>query len=425
MNVIEIIKAHLSPDLIARASRFLGESEASTSKGFETGIPALLAGVLNAIEEKDKIIPIWDLIQDQQNDPEILSHLTELFDGNSKHTSNTSLGESLLAHLFEGKSTVLHSINSLAGFQNVGSAGKVLSIAAPLVLASLRNKAEISDLGMAGLLKWLLDNKQNILGSLPNGWTSQMGLIHLMYSKDHDHSGGSETSVPTSRFWWLWILAIMALVGGLWVGVKSCNQTEMVDRFTGAIKNAKAVLDSTSIEAENAAKLAKEGLDSAAQVFKSKWTALGKSINIRLGDSTLSLPEKGVELKLVEWIQNKANEIDKTTWFNFDRILFQTGSASLNKVSDEQIKNIATIMKAMPSLEFKIGGYTDNTGDPVANVKLSMERAEAVKNALVEKGIDVKRLEAEGYGPEFPAADNATEEGREQNRRVAIRVTKK
>ena len=82
-------------------------------------------------------------------------------------------------------------------------------------------------------------------------------------------------------------------------------------------------------------------------------------------------------------------------------------------------------MKAIPIVEFKIGGYTDNTGDPEENKKLSQARAEAVMNALIEQGIDASRLTAEGYGSEFPVADNKTPEGREQNRRVAIRVTKK
>lgn len=229
----------------------------------------------------------------------------------------------------------------------------------------------------------------------------------------------------SNRHWWLWVIALVFLISGLWFCVKSCNQEEIVDRFTGVIRGAAAIIDSTSIKAEDATKAAMETFDSTAQVFKSKWFALGNYINIRLGAYDLSLPEKGVELKLLDWIQNKSNEVDKTTWFNFDRILFEPGSASLNKVSSEQINNIGTILKAIPTVEFKIGGYTDNVGDPVVNQKLSLERAKTVKQALVEFGIDPKRLEAEGYGPEFPVADNATVEGREQNRRVAIRVSKK
>ena len=73
----------------------------------------------------------------------------------------------------------------------------------------------------------------------------------------------------------------------------------------------------------------------------------------------------------------------------------------------------------------KLGGYTDNIGDPAANLMLSQKRAETTMSELVKLGIDAKRLEAEGYGDKHPVADNSTEEGRQKNRRIDIRVTNK
>jgi len=73
----------------------------------------------------------------------------------------------------------------------------------------------------------------------------------------------------------------------------------------------------------------------------------------------------------------------------------------------------------------KLGGYTDNTGNPQANQKLSADRANTVMNELIRLGIDPARLAAEGYGEQFPVAPNDTEAGRAQNRRIAVRVTKK
>jgi outer membrane protein OmpA-like peptidoglycan-associated protein len=72
-----------------------------------------------------------------------------------------------------------------------------------------------------------------------------------------------------------------------------------------------------------------------------------------------------------------------------------------------------------------LGGYTDNVGKPEANVALSQSRAESVKGQLVKMGIAATRLAAEGYGEQHPVADNTTAEGRAQNRRIDIRVTKK
>lgn len=225
--------------------------------------------------------------------------------------------------------------------------------------------------------------------------------------------------------WWLWLLGTLLLVGFLWTQVQSCQQNEWSDRTKNAMHGFTAEIDSSVIKAEMAFKAAQAKFDSAGLYFQASWKRLGKMINIRLDTFNMSLPELGIELKLLEWLQSKSSVIDKNTWFNFDRILFKSGSSTLNNISDEQLDNIARIMKAMPKVEFKIGGYTDNTGDPKANLELSRARAEAVRNALIERGIAESRLTAEGYGSEHPVADNNTEEGRELNRRVAIRVTKK
>jgi outer membrane protein OmpA-like peptidoglycan-associated protein len=83
------------------------------------------------------------------------------------------------------------------------------------------------------------------------------------------------------------------------------------------------------------------------------------------------------------------------------------------------------ILKAYPTVHLKIGGYTDNVGDPAANFKLSDERAKSVRNEMIKMGVEPSRLLAEGYGEQYPVASNDTEEGRAQNRRIAVRVTKK
>ncbi len=147
--------------------------------------------------------------------------------------------------------------------------------------------------------------------------------------------------------------------------------------------------------------------------------------NYKLPDGTeLSVPKLGVEAKLVEWIQS-SNPVDKTTWFNFDRLLFATGSATLDPASHEQLSNVAAIMKAFPKVKIKLGGYTDNTGDAAANLKLSDDRAKNVMAELVKLGVDPSRMEAQGYGDQHAVGDNNTEEGRAMNRRIALRVTEK
>ena len=73
----------------------------------------------------------------------------------------------------------------------------------------------------------------------------------------------------------------------------------------------------------------------------------------------------------------------------------------------------------------KVGGYTDNVGSEAANRKLSRERAQSARRAIIVAGIPASRVSAEGYGSAHPLADNSTEEGRAQNRRTSLLITKK
>jgi len=133
----------------------------------------------------------------------------------------------------------------------------------------------------------------------------------------------------------------------------------------------------------------------------------------------------GIESGLIGSIDS-AKPVDKTTWFNFDRVTFRTGSAAIDMAkSQDQLVNLTEILMAYPKAKLKIGGYTDNVGEEAANRKLSTERAQAVRSALVAMGIADDRVEAEGYGSQHPVGDNATEEGRAQNRRIAVRVSEK
>jgi OmpA-OmpF porin, OOP family len=143
------------------------------------------------------------------------------------------------------------------------------------------------------------------------------------------------------------------------------------------------------------------------------------------GGGEIQVSASGIEKNLVGFIQDASKPVDKATWFEFDRLLFKTGSAELEPSSSAQVANIAAIMKAFPNVALKIGGYTDNVGDPKKNMTLSADRAKAAVAAIVAQGIAAARLSAEGYGDTVPLADNTTEEGRAKNRRTAARVTAK
>ena len=135
------------------------------------------------------------------------------------------------------------------------------------------------------------------------------------------------------------------------------------------------------------------------------------------------------ESKLYQFLIDPAKEIDLVDptkgWIGFDRIYFDSNKATLTNESLWQLSNVASILKRFPAAKIKIGGYTDSSGNPLANLNLSAERAKAAKAALVSLGVPADRLTSAGYGVIDNIASNDTEEGRALNRRVSLQVTQK
>jgi outer membrane protein OmpA-like peptidoglycan-associated protein len=103
-------------------------------------------------------------------------------------------------------------------------------------------------------------------------------------------------------------------------------------------------------------------------------------------------------------------------------IRFDSGDLDLTKQAQGDLLNIVNTMSQRPNMKVEVGGYTDNEGDPIVNLKLSVKRALFVKSYLVKLGIPDDRIIVQGYGSTNPVADNGTPEGRAQNRRVEISV---
>lgn len=111
-------------------------------------------------------------------------------------------------------------------------------------------------------------------------------------------------------------------------------------------------------------------------------------------------------------------------WINFDRINFETGKALLTPESAMQLGNITSILATFPRVVI-IGGYTNSTGDVLANFQLSEDRARATMRTLAGMGVTPDRLQAKDYGPKYFVKPNNTPTGRSLNRRVSIRVVSK
>jgi outer membrane protein OmpA-like peptidoglycan-associated protein len=108
----------------------------------------------------------------------------------------------------------------------------------------------------------------------------------------------------------------------------------------------------------------------------------------------------------------------------FDNLEFETGKSIIKNSSFESLSELADVLKKRSQYKLEISGHTDNVGLAAANLQLSKDRANAVKNFLIKKGIPANRLIAKGFGQTKPIADNRTEKGRQKNRRVEMKIIK-
>jgi flagellar motor protein MotB len=146
--------------------------------------------------------------------------------------------------------------------------------------------------------------------------------------------------------------------------------------------------------------VSKEGFFFYSQRFDVPMTSSFKEINKEI---QLSPIEKGAHVVL-------------------HNIFFETGKATLSGESRLELQKSIDLMQKNPSMIIEIGGHTDNVGDDASNMKLSLDRAKAVRDYLVKAGINANRLQAKGYGKTNPVADNSQEDGRQTNRRTEFAI---
>lgn len=142
------------------------------------------------------------------------------------------------------------------------------------------------------------------------------------------------------------------------------------------------------------------------------------------GGKIISIGEGSQLYQLYNNIKQKNRAVlDPNTWYTIENLYFESGASDLKPGSEAQLNNLAEILNAYPNLKVKLGGYTDNTGNEESNQRLSSLRAQTAKLKLLEMGISSDRVEAEGYGSQYPVCEaNDTDECKAKNRRIDVRV---
>ena len=365
----------------------LGVSERSAAQGLKSSIAAVLGGMASKSGDPSALRNILDLAPTASGDLSQISHAVT--DPDSPLISG---GKRLLSSLFgSSENTVTSALSAQSGLRP-GVMSTLMAVAAPIVMNFLGKHVRDEGMSMGGLGSLLQRESTTIRSALPTSlvnlfWpgVSMAGAVSPVVAQEVQRE---------SSFNWLPVLAIAALgLGLLWL-------------FGHARRPS--IQPVTSVATGVANRLANPVTNLVC--------TLPANVNI---------PEGGAEASLLAFVQNPDAKPLATTWFGFDQLVFETGSAKLKPESQTQLNNIAAILTNCPSVHLEIAGYTDNVGSAEPNLRLSRNRASSVMAQLVGKGVSPDRLTALGYGEEYPVADNAAEAGRAQNRRVAVRVTQK
>ncbi|MDQ2793721.1 MAG: OmpA family protein, partial [Bacteroidota bacterium] len=139
-------------------------------------------------------------------------------------------------------------------------------------------------------------------------------------------------------------------------------------------------------------------------------TGTATTLKLPGGASIANVGANSTESLLHRFLSDPAKQVDTLDlsrgWYNFDRVFFETGKATLTPESMGQLRNVVTLLRAYPTARVKIGGYTDSTGTYKVNKMLSEARARTAWASMVEMGISPARLDARGYGPRYGIAPN-------------------
>ena len=400
-SLFSAVQGLLEPRIVADIASRLGDPEAAVSRGFESSIASVIGGLANKVGDGSVMRQIFDLVSGAPSDLNV-SNLAGAITATGSGSPLLDAGNKFLSLIFGGSQSAVADAAAKASGLRSSSMSTIMSLAAPLLMTVLGRRVREGNMTPTSLGSMLTSEAAGIQRLIPEG---VLNLLRPVSAAASPVRSVGQASLPErARPAWLWpVVGAAVLVGALLLWLIGRNRESPI--VTAQVP---------------------EAASGTADRMRSGAAKLGEMISVKLpGGIDLRVPQYGVEGRLAAFIQDPSMTVDRDTWFDFDRLLFDTGSATLRPESQEQLQNVAAIMKAYPNVRLKIGGYTDNTGDPAQNKKLSEDRANSVMNELTRLGISPSRLEAEGYGDQHPVADNSTEEGRAKNRRISMRVMQK
>jgi len=387
-DLVDLARGYITPDVIQKASGYIGESSGTTQKALAGIVPTIISALMNSASTTEGAQQLARTLDSGKYDGSALSGVTNMFSGGMATQNALGAGKGILDWLFGTKLGGVADLVSRASGVRSASATSLLALAAPLVMHLIGQQRSSLGSDPAALTKLLGSQKSLLTGLLPAGLGSLLGWSAM--SSGIQAVGSSVTSAASDvrremapatmgrQSWLAPLLVLGALVLGalIWLSWPTADVREAARKIS-------------------ALKLP--------------------------GGVTISVPEGSFNFSLASWLAG-TSDTGVPKRFVFDDLNFERDSTTLTPESVPTVSTLLSVLKAYPGVSVSLEGHTDSTGDPSANKKLSLDRAQAVKDILVEGGIAESRIAVTGYGAENPLASNDTSQGRAMNRRLELVV---
>ena len=398
-KLINSVKSVFNDALITKFSVLLNETQGNVQKAVQGTIPMILTEILHEAGTVDGVANIENLSK-QAAGNDFFGQIHEL----SVSSGSLVTGSVLLKKgsdftrglLADRKDAVIKEISRYSGTSSA-SASFITGVVTFASLDSIGRQITAGSLDAQGLTLWLDTQRESIMHAIPMGLEVKGPLGIHRYPREKAVRTRRNTVLTVG----LGVVVLLAVILLVIFWPRKHTDVAIAPNSTDTLAVATTVKDTVAVETIHIT------------------LPNGRVIDVRQG---------GTEDQLVSFLSDHTAKLNKRTgdWFNFTKVGFASNSASLLLESEGQLKNIAAILTAFPKAKFKIGGYSDNTGDSTDNVRLSQQRADNICAKLKDLNANPSQLKgAKGYGPNYPVGDNGTEAGRNLNRRMSIDVVAK
>ena len=407
-SLLELVQDAITPDIARKVSGLVGETPAATESALRRAAPAVLAGVVDLASTTAGAERVRSLVTEGGWGADVLGTLGSRLAGGSGTGNFLSSGARLVSSLFGTRADGITDLLATGSSVQRGSASTILSLAAPTVMSVIGSQVASRGLSTSGLSTMLASERTSLLGALPAGITSLLGLqevgrapvdvpdpmadvrtrsVSPARKRFDPKPAAAAAPSPFSR-WWPALLVGLAAVAMLFLLTRG--------------RPADVASTRTDVPSASPRQMA----------------------DLALPDGTrVSVSQGGSVHQLSTYLAGPMADLPKR--FVFDDLHFESGSTRLTPDGRQTVDSLLGVLKAYPAVEAVLEGHTDATGDAAANKALSRQRAGAVNQILTAGGIAADRLKAEGHGQERPLAENTTETGRARNRRLELVVVRR